>query len=232
MKNTQRWYQNLYRLQDLVMEEVFRQEAGFYLSGGTALTRFYFQHRYSDDLDFFTGDPNTFGDAVRLIVPHIESRHLRVQIAVDARDFKRLVIQDQTMNLKVDLVAERVPRVGLPVYVGTAYVDTVRNILSNKVSAVLSRDEPRDIADVLQICRNRAFSWVTVLDDAQRKQKFEAEDLAYRIASFPPTALNTVLFQSAPPSAYEVEEALGKISDDIASRGENSLSRANAPALS
>ena len=28
--------------------------ADFYLSGGTALAAFYFQHRLSDDLDFFS----------------------------------------------------------------------------------------------------------------------------------------------------------------------------------
>lgn len=30
--------------------------AGFYLSGGTALAAYYFEHRFSDDLDFFTED--------------------------------------------------------------------------------------------------------------------------------------------------------------------------------
>lgn len=29
----------------------------FYLTGGTALAAFYLQHRYSEDLDFFTADP-------------------------------------------------------------------------------------------------------------------------------------------------------------------------------
>ena len=29
-------------------------ERGYYLTGGTALSAFYLQHRYSDDLDFFT----------------------------------------------------------------------------------------------------------------------------------------------------------------------------------
>jgi len=31
---------------------------GFYLAGGTALTRYYFRHRESDDLDFFTQEFN------------------------------------------------------------------------------------------------------------------------------------------------------------------------------
>lgn len=45
----------LYPLQDKFLRLLERQHAGqFYLTGGTALSRFYFQHRYSDDLDFFS----------------------------------------------------------------------------------------------------------------------------------------------------------------------------------
>ena len=30
----------------------------FYLTGGTALAAFYLQHGFSEDLDFFSSDPN------------------------------------------------------------------------------------------------------------------------------------------------------------------------------
>jgi hypothetical protein len=124
-----------------------------------------------------------------------------------------------------------VPRIGLPVYVGDAYVDIVRNILSNKVSAVMARDEPRDIADVLQICGNRTFSWASVLNDAQRKQAFAPEDLAYRVASFPPAALDSVPFQGRSPAHEETAKDLAQVSNDIVSRADNSLARPKVPPL-
>lgn len=43
-------YQELYRLQDKVLQVVFKAEREFYLTGGTCLSRFYFEKRYSDDL--------------------------------------------------------------------------------------------------------------------------------------------------------------------------------------
>jgi len=43
----------LYRLQDRVLMHLKRADHGFYLTGGTALSRGYYRHRYSDDLDFF-----------------------------------------------------------------------------------------------------------------------------------------------------------------------------------
>ena len=45
------YYKILYPIQDRVLEKI--QSKGFYLTGGTPLSRFYFHHRFSDDLDFF-----------------------------------------------------------------------------------------------------------------------------------------------------------------------------------
>lgn len=49
-------YQKLYELQDEVLEVVFSVENIFYLTGGTCLSRFYQEKRYSDDLNFFTNN--------------------------------------------------------------------------------------------------------------------------------------------------------------------------------
>jgi predicted nucleotidyltransferase component of viral defense system len=50
----------LYALQDSVLNAIAGQEHGFYLTGGTALGRGYYQHRYSEDLDFFSNDSADF----------------------------------------------------------------------------------------------------------------------------------------------------------------------------
>jgi len=47
-----------FALQDRFLERFFAGAPGryFYLTGGTALARFYFHHRESLDLDLFTND--------------------------------------------------------------------------------------------------------------------------------------------------------------------------------
>ena len=46
------YYQNkVYPLQDEILDLVKSAPVAFYLTGGTALSRFYLNHRYSDDLD-------------------------------------------------------------------------------------------------------------------------------------------------------------------------------------
>ena len=53
-------YIELYKLQDIVIKLIREAKTGFYLSGGTAASRGYLNHRYSDDLDFFVNDSNEF----------------------------------------------------------------------------------------------------------------------------------------------------------------------------
>ncbi|MBI5746396.1 MAG: nucleotidyl transferase AbiEii/AbiGii toxin family protein [Nitrospirae bacterium] len=48
----------LYPIQNKVIG--FFKDTPFYLSGGTTLSRGYYNHRYSDDLDYFVNDHQDF----------------------------------------------------------------------------------------------------------------------------------------------------------------------------
>ena len=64
-------YKKIYMLQDEILDLVFAEDTEFYLTGGTCLNRFYFEKRYSDDLDFFTNFSDTFPYSVREIINRI-----------------------------------------------------------------------------------------------------------------------------------------------------------------
>jgi hypothetical protein len=53
---SQYYEEKLYPLQDGVMNTISKCGVRFFLTGGTALSRGYYNHRYSDDLDFFVHD--------------------------------------------------------------------------------------------------------------------------------------------------------------------------------
>lgn len=57
--------------QDRVLKRLAGKIDEFYLAGGTALSLFYFQHRLSIDLDFFT--PNFMPRRVKEVVEHLKS---------------------------------------------------------------------------------------------------------------------------------------------------------------
>jgi predicted nucleotidyltransferase component of viral defense system len=216
------YYEKLYQLQDDVLNLVFREPYGFYLTGGTALSRFYFNHRYSDDLDFFHSDCAVFPDAFRLMLRSFRERWPDITLEVDAKDFKRLWLKVQNTILKIDFVADRVPRIGIPAVKGSFRVDTVRNILSNKVCAILGRDEEKDVVDLIWISKKRQFFWPTVLADAQTKELFTKDELSYRLSTFPIHLLNNVHFIQE-MEQHNYEHALQVIIQDIQAGTDNHL---------
>ena len=44
----------------------------FYLTSGTAISRAYFNHRYSDDLDFFVNADNDFLEFLKKVIDEIK----------------------------------------------------------------------------------------------------------------------------------------------------------------
>jgi hypothetical protein len=110
------------------------------------------------------------------------------------------------------------------------YIDTVRNILSNKLSAILGRDEGRDIADMLYISMSYRFSWKTILAELAQKEGFKIEDLLFRLETFPVEILETIPFISRkPPKEYA--DALSLVVHDIGVQADNSLAEQLAPDL-
>jgi hypothetical protein len=218
------YYKQLYHLQDEVLNLVFKDPYGFYLTGGTALSRFYFNHRYSDDLDFFHSDPAVFPDVFRLLLKTLRDRWPGIFLEVDARDFKRLWLNDKDIKLKIDFVADRLPRIGVPDMKGSYRIDTVRNILSNKICAILGRDEEKDIADLIWISLQRQFYWPEVLTEAQTKEQFTKEELTYRLSTFPIKLVTNIHFQQAIDVTF-FEHALKIIIQDIQNDTINHLAK-------
>jgi predicted nucleotidyltransferase component of viral defense system len=182
-------YDELYKIQDKVMELVFSFNNEFYLTGGTCLSRFYFPKRYSDDLDFFSNNYNYFAYDIKKI-KNILSKNFALSVLVESKDFVRLIIDN---TLQVDFVNDRVPRYKEPNYLSNGFViDNVENILSNKITAVLGRDDPKDIFDIYLIWKNHTFDWSDILNSAQEKMSFTLEDLVARLKGFPENLLSKI----------------------------------------
>ena len=81
-------YKKLYILQDIILDIIFSVENEFYLTGGTCLSRFYHEKRYSDDLDFFTNNSRRFSFAVKNIKAALEKTY-KIVVEVDSKNFVR-----------------------------------------------------------------------------------------------------------------------------------------------
>ena len=181
-------YKKLYQLQDEILDIVFNEENIFYLTGGTALSRFYQEKRYSDDLDFFSYDNNRFNVAVRKLKFAIEKVY-SIKVEVESKDFIRFLIDD---TLQVDFVNDRVYRYGEINYINNKKIDNIENILANKLTAVIGRDNPKDIFDIYLISKFYDFDWKTIIEIAHKKAGFASEDLIARLKTFPISLLKKI----------------------------------------
>lgn len=127
----------------------------FYLTGGTALSAFYLQHRYSEDLDFFTPNPN----GVILVAPTLQNiaqnMNLELNFTRTLGSFLECFISNGVEEqVKMDFAHDTPYRLQ-PTVLNSAYniyVDNQVDIACNKLSALFDRAEPKDFVDVFFIC--------------------------------------------------------------------------------
>lgn len=182
-------YKELYELQDEVLSLVFEIENIFYLTGGTCLSRFYYEKRYSDDLDFFTHNDREFNRAIREIKFALKQKY-KLEEEVTSKDFIRFKIDNL---LQVDFVNDRVMRYKEPVYLDNGYIiDSCKNILANKITAVIGRDNAKDIFDIYLISKFNNYDWKEILDIAHKKAGFYNDDLIIRLKTFPTQLLKNI----------------------------------------
>ena len=156
----------LYPLQDKVLKLIDDLDTPFYLTGGTALSRCYLQHRYSDDLDFFVNNESNFIKIVDLILMNLK-KEFEVKAVIRSESYVSLMIDGV---LKADFVNDVSFRFGqLKKYKIYSKMDNLENILSNKLSALISRDEAKDVVDILMISKKINVGWKKIFSDVNSK---------------------------------------------------------------
>ncbi|MFZ0546004.1 MAG: nucleotidyl transferase AbiEii/AbiGii toxin family protein [Candidatus Promineifilaceae bacterium] len=127
----------------------------FYLTGGTALSAFFLQHRYSEDLDFFTPDPN----GIALIAPALQelaqNMNFSLQFTRTFGSFLECFISGKNEEqVKMDFAYDTPYRLQPTALNSTynIYIDNKVDIACNKLSALFDRAEPKDFVDVYFIC--------------------------------------------------------------------------------
>lgn len=213
----------LYPLQDRIFELI---DSGicesFYLTGGTALSRFYFQHRFSDDLDFFTNRSENFLHDITSFEMRLQQAALPFSVTTSSESFRRIII-DNDAQLKVDFVNDVGFRFGENVvFQNFSRVDNLRNILSNKLTA-LERKELKDIVDILYLCRNLSFHWEEIFEDALKKVVFiDPIDVSAYLHSCSLDSFHKLNWFHQPDSK-QAEEDIRSISVDVLKKARNSL---------
>ena len=161
----------LYPFQDQVLRVISTIDTNLYLSGGTALSRGYLHHRFSDDLDFFINDNPRFELwADRVIQRLAGNSDWSTQVLQREKRYTRINLVKAEINLKIELINDVPSRVGEPwMHPILGRIDTAENILANKITAALDRAASRDLADIWGLCRTMGLSLTDAITGAQGK---------------------------------------------------------------
>ncbi|PIZ65736.1 MAG: hypothetical protein COY19_07600 [Candidatus Marinimicrobia bacterium CG_4_10_14_0_2_um_filter_48_9] len=219
-------YTKLYLLQDKFLSWWVTLGFPFYLTGGTALGRFYLNHRYSEDLDFFINADPQYPDYIALLIREITTPFtVNIQQSLFAGDFTRLFITEAETFLKIELVNDVAAYRGTPTVYPFGMIDTPANILSNKLSAIAGRDEPKDIFDIIHLSLKYSFSWLEMFEHAKQKALINELDIAQRMVSFPVEWLESVNWLKDPFDYDKTRKLLSRIADDFLLGRSNSLGK-------
>lgn len=211
-------------MQDKALQALKPVLGNFYLTGGTALGRFYLNHRFSEDLDFFLNKSDEFADLIRDIETVLAGLFslLREQ-SIIYEDFVRFYIEDEEGALKVEFVNDTAYRCGVANKYEYGFIDTPLNILTNKLTAVVSRDEPKDVFDICVIAQNYSFNWMEVFGEAKNKAIINEIDVEQRIKSFPVLLFQKSDWHIRPVDIDQSGRSIATIANDFLLGSDNSL---------
>ena len=172
---SQYYVENLYPLQDGVMNTISKHGVQFFLTGGTALSRAYYNHRYSDGLDFFVNDDDDYSVQVIEVFSKLKEDGFFWDPGVDfisAKAFTSIKVSWDKSDtlLKLDFVNDVSSHFGEIIKTELfSRTDSIRNMLSNKITA-LFRFTGKDVADIREIALRNEVDWAQAIQDARQKE--------------------------------------------------------------
>jgi len=151
-----------------VLHAFFRNETRFFLTGDAALAAFHLQHRTTQDLDLLTAT-NHLKEGDAALTRAADEVGATVENLQTSPEFLRRLVRRGEESVVVDLVHDRTPQVvANKLRLGDILVDSPEEILANKLCALLSRAEIRDLVDVRAL-EAAGYAVETALPLAMRK---------------------------------------------------------------
>jgi predicted nucleotidyltransferase component of viral defense system len=130
----------------------------FYLTGGTALSRFYLGHRKSDDLDFFTPEEELIQPFSLKIEDTLKKAGAAVERKRGFRSFVELTVSLPSgmtiIHLALDSPYRLDPTIMADEFPGLR-IDSLRDLAANKVLALFGRATLRDFVDVFFLVKEK-----------------------------------------------------------------------------
>ena len=153
------------------------------LFGGAALIGAYLDHRTTRDTDWVWYQRQALDELVPVVADRLRHAELTVADVVRAVSFHRFVVSLGEEVLLIDLVADPgtplEPAVAVQIAGISVHVPTRHNLLVDKLCALLSRQEGRDLVDVHALLTAGADLDRAVADAPKRDAGYSAMTLVW-----------------------------------------------------
>lgn len=180
-------------LQNLVIAILADLEPRWVLTGGAALAGVHLGHRTTRDLDLFWHGLARLDELRGRVEQRLTDRGLSVHRIHGSDTFQRLRVGRGEEVVVVDLVADASEVVEPPretsVAGVTILVDTPHEILVNKLCALLSRAELRDLIDVRALLAEGGSLERALVDAPKKDAGFSPATLAWVLRELPVRAM-------------------------------------------
>jgi len=130
----------------------------FYLTGGTALSEFYFKHRLSEDIDLFSEKevkPHAVEPFLKAISPKLGISKIVKENFLGLYTYK-LHFKDKDI-LKVDFNYYPFPKIENGPYFGKLEISSIYDIAVNKIHTISMRTRIRDYIDLYFIFKKTEY---------------------------------------------------------------------------
>ena len=139
----------------------------FRLTGGTALSAFYLEHRMSEDLDFFSSGKVPFYTLERVLKAMESVSEISYTKQFD-RNLFLIKLQDASL-LKVEFTFYPLKNIEDPHTIEGMRVDSFLDIAVNKICAIADRIDVKDFVDLYYALKKGNLSLSRLMDLAEKK---------------------------------------------------------------
>lgn len=190
----------------------------FVWSGGTALSFYYLQHRKSFDLDFFSKEllpDDYFLIEIKKITANLKVKKIEEQKILNRHLFW---FKKNKETIKVEFVFYPFPNVKKPDVIKefNLKIDSLEDILTNKVHSVFERAEPKDVFDIYCILQKKKIKFSQMFKWVEKKFGIEIDPVLWsskvlevieNLAKMKPLILKKEIFQPNKIKNYFENEA-------------------------
>ena len=150
----------------------------FYLTGGTALSAFYLYHRVSEDLDFFSSEQAGVEEILAFLKTLPDLVDMQYERKFDRKIFLLRHVNDR--RVRVEFTYYPFPRSEEGLLIEGVHIDSLKDIVVNKLMALTDRRDPKDFVDLYVALKSRPDLDIALLVQAT-ESKFGVKGVKHMV---------------------------------------------------